>query len=127
MPKPAPGKHRHADARRRDGRRERQRNFVADAARRMLIHLFARNHAQIHDRAGMQHGLGQGDRFLARHAAKKDRHRERGKLIIGNPASGVAVNQEANFVAGQLPAVAFLFDDVLRAHSVPSVFCERVD
>ena len=106
----------HHDSRRGRQRSRDQAGFVADAAGRMLIHLHAGNRGQIHVFAGLDHALGQGADFAVRHAGEKYGHQERGHLIIRDGSAGITVNEESNFLSGQLFAVPLAMDQVDSSH-----------
>ena len=108
-------------ARRGGQRSQHQRSFVADAAGGMLVDFARRQGRKIEHVAGMQHRVGQGCGFSARHALQNDRHQPGRHLIVGNFAVGVGADQAFDLGAGQLDAVALFADHIDGAESL----CDR--
>ena len=96
--------------------RRNQAGFIAHAAGRMFVHLHAGNRRQVDGFAGLHHPLGQRADFAVGHAGEKYRHEERGHLIIGDGSAGITVNEESDFVRGQLFAVPLAMDQVDSSH-----------
>ena len=112
MPEPTPGDHRHLDAGLRDQRGEDERDLVADAARGVLVDLVARDVGQIEHVTRVQHRVGPGDQLGGLHAAEEERHHERGGLVVGYDAVGVAPHEATEVVFGEGLAVALGADDL---------------
>ena len=62
--------------------------------------------AQVRDGAGAHHEFGERGRLLGRHAAKEDRHQERGALVVAPAALRGALDEGGDLIAGQRMAVA---------------------
>ena len=114
MAEAAAGDHRDIAAASRDGRRERQRDGVADAAGRVLVERWARQVAPVQHRAGIAHGQCQRDALLRVHVAEEDRHGEGGGLALADRAVGQAGDHLADVLGVEALAVALGGDDLLR-------------
>jgi hypothetical protein len=110
--------HRHRHTARRRERRQNQRRLVADAARAVLVDLDARDVGEIHADTRVDHRVGEPGSLLAAHAAKENRHQQRGRLILRKCPGGDAINEELDLLAGQRAAIPFLHDHVNCAHAV---------
>ena len=93
----AAGDHRHLQIAAGEQRRERQRNFIADAAGGMLIDLGRFAGGPLERDAGVEHVLGEGGDLGDRHAAQVDGHRPGGHLVVGHVAANVAVDELSRF------------------------------
>ena len=116
MAEAAPRHHRHRHAARRRERREHQRCFVANAAGAVFVDLDAGNVAEIDADARIDHRFGQPGGFFRGHAAKNNRHQERGGLVVGQCARGDPADEKADFGATERAAVSLFHNDVDRAH-----------
>ena len=113
----AAGDHRHLQVAAGQQRRERQRNLVADAAGRVLVDLRRFAGRPLERDAGVEHVLGERGDFGDRHAAQVDGHRPGRHLVVGHVAADVAGDERADFVFGQLAAVALFRDEADDVHS----------
>ena len=80
----------------------------------MLVHLRKLDGRGVDQVAGLHHGVGQDGGLLGRHSADEDRHGHGGHLVVRDVVTGIPVNERANLLLGEDPAVAFLLDDPLR-------------
>ena len=89
-----------------DDGREHQRDVVADAAGRVLVHDRAVDARPVEDVAGIAHGERQRDGLLARQAVEEDRHGKGRDLSLGDalaleelgrPLAAVGHRHEAHF------------------------------
>ena len=112
----AAGDHRHLQVAAGQQRRERQRNLVADAARRMLVDLWRLAGGPLERDAGVEHVLGERGDFGDRHAAQVHGHRPGRHLVVGHVAADVARDERTDFVFGQLAAVALFRDEADDVH-----------
>ena len=83
----------------------------------MLVHLGAGNVGEIEHFAGMQHGGGERAQFGTGHSADEHSHQPGRHLIVGDLVVGVGADEEADLVGGKFAAIAFLADEVERAHA----------
>ena len=65
---------------------------------------------QVDDFAGKHHFLGEDGRFLGGHVGEEDRHQQRRLLVLGHLAIQRGVDDIADFLLGELLAVAFLLN-----------------
>jgi len=107
--------HRDNDAAGHGERDEDEGGFVADAAGRVLVDLGLGDAGEVDDLAGKHHLLGQVRGFLGGHVREVDRHHERRELVLRHFAIERTVNDVANFLLGELPAIALLFDQKLES------------
>ena len=61
--------------------------------------------------AAAEHLVGEARRFVGRHAAEVDRHRQGGHLVVGDFAPREALHERRDLLPGQLVTVALLGDD----------------
>src|SRR5256885_11524976 len=61
----------------------------------------------------MQHRIRQCRLFGISHAVQKDRHQQRGALIVSNLSAGHATNKELDFLRREFSAITFLPNNVL--------------
>ena len=110
---PSPGELGDRRAARRHQRRQRQRHLVAHAAGRVLVD---RGAGAPTDRssalARVDHRLGPRRQLVGLHAPEQDGHAKRRRLLVGDGAGGVAVDEEPHLLVGQPAAVALGADDV---------------
>ena len=92
---------------------QRDGDFVADAARRMLVCGRAVEAFPGKGIAGTHHGIGQDVFFLARHAAEKDGHGKGGHLVFRKGTVRKPVHEFAQVGLGDRLSVAFCFDNPL--------------
>ncbi len=93
-----------------------QRRLVADAAGRVLVdHFAAECAAQIDRLAASDHRVGQRVRLGLGEAPEVHRHAERGQLVVGNLAAGVAEDQLGQLLGPELLPVALALDQLGRA------------
>ncbi len=112
----ATGHHRHRDAERRDERREHERDFVADAAGRVLVDARAADVREIEPVAAQQHRVGERGGFRAVEATEKARHEERGHLIVGDVTLGVGQGERAPLAGIDPAAIALSLDQAMCEH-----------
>ena len=105
VPEPAPGQLRHRRAARRDERRERQGDLVADAAGGVLVDQRSPDVAEREHLAGVDHRLGPAARLGRVHPVQEDRHGQGGHLLVGDVAAGVRGDHPVDLLVGQPPAV----------------------
>jgi hypothetical protein len=91
-------------------RRKNQGDFIAHAARGMLVHFDSRKPREIDGFSRMHHGVGQRDQFFAAHAVEIDRHEKRAHLVIGNPVQNVIFDGPGDLFFGENFSVSF-FDE----------------
>ena len=75
--------------------------------------------------ARLHHRVGQDGRLVERHAAQDDRHEQRGDLVVGPRSVGDAGDERADRVGAERAAVAFLADEIDRAHARASIVGNR--
>ncbi len=100
---------------------EHQRDLVSHAARRVLVDHRGSELCQVEAGARRHHRVGERGRFAGRHAAKHDRHQQRGDLIVRPAAIGDAGHEPANIPGIKRSAVTFLTNQIDRAHAGPSI------
>src|SRR3984893_3321833 len=100
---------------------ENQRGLIADSACRVLVDLFSGKIRKIKHFAGIQHCFRESGEFRARHPAQPHSHQPGRHLIIGNVAPRIPSDEKIDFVAGMLPAIPFLSDQIDSAHEFVSV------
>src|SRR5450830_1617177 len=114
---------RHGDAEDRDERRERQRDLVADAARRVLVGRRARQPGEVQALAARDHRCGPASDLGPVHPVEQDGHGERGHLLLGDCAARVRVEDPVDLAVRQTTAVTLRADHVdrveLLAHGFP--------
>lgn len=70
--------------------------------------------------AGVTHGTGQGDAFVHGHVVEVDSHRQGRDLPLADALVGDSLNERADPVGGELPAIALVTNDLLRKkHGTP--------
>ncbi len=79
---------------------EDQGGFVTDAARGMFIDFVTLHMGEVEDIARFEHCACPRHQFVIGQTAKKDRHRHRRGLIIGDGFVGVALNKGADLFGG---------------------------
>src|SRR5207245_2882901 len=90
--------------------------FVSHAAGRMFVHQRTRVIGKLEYIARIAHGDGEGGGFGRVEAAKKDRHKKGGHLIIGDLAGSISGDNFFDLRGGEDLAVAFGFDKGEEAH-----------
>ncbi len=113
---PASGDHWHPDLIAGQERREDKRDLVADAAGRMLVHLWRRAPRILKHPSALHHRRGELTSFVRRHPAKENRHRKRAHLVVGDFTPGEAVDERDNLVGRKFVPVAFAFDQARDVH-----------
>ena len=113
---PAPAHLGDGYAERGDDGHDGERGLIAHAAGGMLVDFDALEPAQVHHIARMLHGEGERGCLARVHAAEEDGHEERRRLIVGNLACYIALDEVADFLGGERAAVALVLDDVVHAH-----------
>ena len=111
----APAELGHGRAAVRDERDERQRDLVADAAGGVLVDGRPADRRQVEPLAGVDHRLGPLGQLGRLHPLEQDRHAQRRRLLVGDRARRVALDEEADLLARQAAAVT------LRAEHVEDV------
>ena len=86
-PEPAAGQLRDGDAARRDQRRQRQRDLVADAAGGVLVGGRPGQRGEVHPLPRRDHRGGPARDLAAVHPVEQDRHRQRRHLLVGHLAA----------------------------------------
>ena len=90
----AAGELRHRDAERRDERRERQGDLVADAAGGVLVDRRPAEPLERHPLPGVDHREGEVADLPPVHAVQQHRHRPGGHLLVGDDAARVRVHSQ---------------------------------
>ena len=106
----------HLAAETRDNRCNDQRRLIADAAGGMLVNGFIAEPAQIHCVARTHHRVRQDGGFVIGHTLVEHRHGKGGHLVIGDGAVGKALDDKADLVVGQNPAVPLFFNEINHSH-----------
>ena len=121
----APGNHGHAEAKTGEQRRERERDFVADAPGGMFVHERARIFWKCQNIAGIAHGQGESACFLWIQAAKIDGHKHGSHLVIGNFSGSKFADETLDFNRRERLALAFRFDERKKVHGSADKFLRR--
>ena len=103
---------RHRDAERGNQRHERQRDLVADAARRVLVDGRLRQLREVHALTRPDHGLRHVEDLAALHAVQEDRHDQRCHLRIVDVLPRVGIDEPVDLLGAQGTAVSLRADDV---------------
>ena len=115
-PKAAPGNHRHPKTQTGQQRRQRQRNFIAHAARGMLIDQWPRVLRETQHVARVAHGYCEGAGFCGVKAAEIDSHEKRSQLVIGDLAGRTAPDDFFDLCGREGFSVALGFDERQEVH-----------
>jgi hypothetical protein len=115
-PRPAARHHRHDQAAGGGERRENQRRLVTDAAGAVLVDFHTRDVAQVDANARVDHRIGEPRGFGGAHSPQKNRHQQRGRLVVGQAPRGDALDDELNLLARQRSAIPLLHDHFDCAH-----------
>ena len=115
----------HLDAAGRHHRHEDERGLVPHAAGGVLVRLDAGDAGEVDRLAAVEHGEREIERLAPVHAAKIDRHRHGGHLIVRHGAVDKAADHPLNLLGCQLAAVAFFHDQVVHLHPghAPFLLC----
>ena len=124
---PAHLSHRHAAG--GDDRADGDRRLVADAAGRVLVDdLPSERCAEVERAAAPDHRVGERVRLGGGHALEVDGHAERGQLVVGDLAAGVAEDQLRDLLRRELLAVPLPLDQLGRAdHDLPATKTQWVE
>ena len=106
----------HGNAAGRYKRGEDQRCCIADAACGVLIHLNARNAAQVHGVPAVLHRQRQGGCLPRRHAVEPDGHEQGGQLIIRDRTVRRSVHKQFNLFLCQFLPELFVSDHINHIH-----------
>ena len=107
--------HRHDHSARHRQGHEHKRRLVAHAAGRVFVDLRLRDVREIDHLAGKHHLLGKLGRFLGRHLLEVDGHQQSRELVLGQIAIKRAVDNEADFLLGELAPVALFLNQELES------------
>ena len=82
----------------------------------MFVNLNARNVGEVDLLAGPHHKVGEDVGFRLRHVVEIDRHKKGRHLVIGDLATGVAIDQILNFLGAEFFTIAFASDQIDSTH-----------
>src|SRR5689334_6586194 len=104
MTKAASRNHRHTDSGSSGEWRDQKRSFIADTASRMFVDFRFGDVRKIEHLSRMKHRVCQRGGFGVSHSIQKDRHQQRGTLIVSNVTIGDPTNEEFDLLAREFAA-----------------------
>ncbi len=107
---------RHGRAARRHERAQHERHLVAHAPGRVLVDGRSAHAREVEALAAGDHGIGPRRQLGRRQAPEEDRHEQRRRLLVGDLAAGVGVDEPVDLLVGELAAVALGADDLDGVH-----------
>ena len=82
----------------------------------MLIHGDIHDVTQVQDAAGQHHSQGEIGGLPGRHAIEDHSHGPGSSLLVLDLPENEALHEELNLLPGEFSLIAFLDDDIDRAH-----------
>ncbi len=103
-------------AKRRNGGSNDKRCFVPDTARAVFVNGKSSEKGKVNGIARLRYTLCQTNGFPVAHSSEIYGHRKRRRLIIGNRACRIAVNEEFYFFIGKFFTVSLVVNNVIHSH-----------